>query len=521
MVLKGKAAIIDALSKEKEAAYCIYDDNIELMTNQYNEICSDISEMIFARRRISDLDAFDGQLRSLYHYKDSIEQEISSRCFEFKQDLIAKKFELNDIAETLPDTGILLEFIKYRPFDFYRIGNFTQRTAAPRYLVIILDNFGGIELKDLGKAQIIDSLISDYRMALLDAPRYIYRHKIEEAEEILAAITTQLYGVLFAPVEELCAGKHQIYISADGQLNLLPFEILTGPDGRYIVEKYQISYLSSGRDLVTFNKIHEQSDWALAIANPDYDYYRDMMASSNEENSKDFSYFAYTFEPSRDASGCLNGIFDPLPYTEQETRSIVEILQSNADLSVNSFYKEDAQEEVLKGITSPPLVLHLSTHGFFCEDADDISENPLLRSGLALAGANNIIENPENRSEQTEDGILTALEVSGLNLIGTELVVLSACKTGVGDIKNGEGVYGLRRAFQQAGARSIVMSMWSVPDKQTIEIMQGFYENWLSGYSKAEALRKSELDVISERRKAHESTHPFFWGGFILLGDPN
>jgi CHAT domain-containing protein len=136
-------------------------------------------------------------------------------------------------------------------------------------------------------------------------------------------------------------------------------------------------------------------------------------------------------------------------------------------------------------------------------------ENPLLRSGLALAGAN-------NRGDGTkEDGILTALEASGLNLWGTKLVVLSACDTGLGEVKNGEGVYGLRRAFVLAGAESLVMSLWSVSDYVTREMMTGYYKNLKQGMGRGEALRQVQLEML----KRNDRKHPFYWAGFIQSGE--
>jgi len=141
-------------------------------------------------------------------------------------------------------------------------------------------------------------------------------------------------------------------------------------------------------------------------------------------------------------------------------------------------------------------------------------ENPLLRCGLALAGANRA-----GSVEQGSDGILTADEVLSLPLRGTELVVLSACETGLGEVKKGEGVYGLRRVFTQAGARSLVMSMWSVPDRETQELMVEFYRNAVSGkMDRCQALRQAALKQKEVVRQRYGKDHPYYWGAFVFLG---
>jgi len=197
--------------------------------------------------------------------------------------------------------------------------------------------------------------------------------------------------------------------------------------------------------------------------------------------------------------------------------------------------EKGALEKRIKACRSP-LILHLATHGFFLKDqADDLSaaqrglgapgwvaghqvsgprvENPLLRSGLALAGANwkcrGFTPPPE-----AEDGWLTAEDVSGMDLLATELAVLSACDTAKGEVRVGEGVFGLRRAFVLAGAKTLVMSLWEVPDKQTQELMVGFYHYLLAGQGRAEALLQAQLDM----KKKYP--HPYFWGAFICQGDP-
>ena len=213
-----------------------------------------------------------------------------------------------------------------------------------------------------------------------------------------------------------------------------------------------------------------------------------------------------------------------LPGSAIEVRNISEIMQKNK-WEVSSYTGNNAVEANVKNVNSP-TVLHVATHGYFFNDVmlkknksnrtlDDDSKkaikNPLLRSGLLFAGAKNTLNG--NPPKNGDNGLLTAYEASFMNLRGTDLVVLSACETARGEIKNGEGVYGLQRAMQQAGAKNIIMSMWKVNDKVTQEFMTMFYDSWLSGSTKREAF-KSTQQKIKEIYK-----HPYYWGAFVMIGN--
>jgi CHAT domain-containing protein len=228
--------------------------------------------------------------------------------------------------------------------------------------------------------------------------------------------------------------------------------------------------------------------------------------------------------------------FQALPGTREEVVAVHKTLgEKNADL----YTGKKALEEVLFDAASP-RILHLATHGFFLGDQelnlkpDDVSrgiaitstsaaeesaekmENPLIRSGIALAGANNAVKN-----EGLSTGIVTAAKILNLRLRGTEMVVLSACETGLGEIKSGEGVFGLRRAFTQAGARSLVMSMWSVPDRETKELMIEFYKNIKSGkMNRSLSLRQAALKQLATVKGRYGNPDPFYWGAFVFMGEP-
>jgi CHAT domain-containing protein len=173
---------------------------------------------------------------------------------------------------------------------------------------------------------------------------------------------------------------------------------------------------------------------------------------------------------------------------------------------VTRYSGEQANETNIKSVSSPS-VLHVATHGFFIEDSSGLV-NPMIRSGLLLAGVSN------NQSVNQQDGILTAYEAALLNLQNTNLVVLSACETGLGEVRNGEGVYGLQRAMVSAGTKNLLMSLWKVDDTATNELMGTFYKQWTSNkMSVRDAFRTAQTEV----RKKYP--HPFYWGAFIMLGN--
>jgi len=212
-------------------------------------------------------------------------------------------------------------------------------------------------------------------------------------------------------------------------------------------------------------------------------------------------------------------VFEPLPHAEAEALRIGAIWQGEGGESV-LLTGAQATEQRFQALLPEQQVLHLATHGFFLPGTGQAArrwDNPLYRSGLALAGAN-------SRSQAGAgigDGILTAEEVSALDLSAVQWAVLSACDTGLGALDTrGEGVFGLRRVFILAGARTVIMSLWSVDDAASQSWMESLYRaRWQEGLSTAAAVRRASLEVLADRREAGLSDHPYYWAGFVAAGD--
>lgn len=369
-------------------------------------------------------------------------------------------------------------------------------------------------------------MISNFRSAITGTTEKAGAHTntAQDRQGAFVDAGPKLREALFDPLKNALGDRKRLILAPDGDIYRLPFGVLPLDKERYIIDDYHISYVGAGRDILRFGAVSASSGAApLVIADPDYDLEAGAKSvgvdggAAQEGQSRDMVRYANHFAR--------------LPGTRVEGESIA------AMLGVKALEGASAAKRTVEDARSP-RILHIATHGFFLPNqqrpptakeyqtdwgktgAADLAnplsrgmENPLLRSGLVLAGANTWLGGKQ-LSPEFEDGILTAQDASGLDLLSTDMVVLSACQTGLGDIKVGEGVFGLRRAFLLAGAKTLVMSLWKIPDEETRMLMEGFYKRILEGTPRAEALRESQLEV---RAVAAE---PLFWGAFISQGDP-
>jgi len=440
------------------------------------------------------------------------EVEASMELYEYTVQHSAKKrawkaTNTHEVASSLEPRSALIEFVRARNF------NWEDQSwgEQSQYLGLVLFADGRIAIRNLGRAETIDALIKRELSIIREVPV----DSLDGTRQMEAA--KRLYDALWKPVADLTNGLEEIILSPDSTLNLVPFNALMKPNGQFLIEDHTINYVTSGRDLVDrAEPVQAEADLFLA-ANPDFN-----LVEKSDSQPHDATTTIYR---SREA---LQD-FTPLPGTALEAEIIPGLIRGKEQIILTG--PEATEAAVLKARN--PLILHLATHGFFLPDqemqktmdetADNSKpseslpyENPLLRSGLALAGANQA-----QSSNSALDGILTAQEVTGMSLRGTDLVTLSACETGVGEVRAGEGVFGLRRAFVLAGARHLLMSLWSVSDEITAKQMASFYRLYYEGYPPQEGLRMAQLETIQSLREAHQMAPPGLWAAFMIQSRRN
>jgi CHAT domain-containing protein len=349
--------------------------------------------------------------------------------------------------------------------------------------------------------------------------------------EKYTVIARRLYDAVIGPAERFLSGRNLALISPDGGLNLVSFSGLIDSDGKYLVENLSVHHLLAGRELVRLGDNPNSGEGLLAIGDPDYD-----ASAADRKECLEIVQHA-SAAGCEDTTSVRRSGWDffggdslvALPGTRDEIRSIAEGWRHVSDEPVATYFGSQASEDLFKAAAPGKRIIHLATHGYCVSDksgspgkvdAHSIrgsrsSENPLLQSGLFFAGAN--MRGRGADSLGIEDGVLTAYEASAMDLLGTDMVVLSACETGLGEVQQGEGVYGLRRAFQVAGVRTIVSSLWSVSDRETAFIMSQLYTE--TDETLPDKLRRLQLDRIAKLRADRLTDHPYAWAAFIALGD--
>ena len=336
--------------------------------------------------------------------------------------------------------------------------------------------------------QYVALVLTGQQVRLINLPAEVAEKKSFAAYKNLIRLKVadqRSYGVFWQLIDQQLEGVDQLYVSPDGVYHQINISTLLTPNGEYIIDKYTTHLIGNPENLIEKTAETRRITNAFLLGYPEY----------------------------------MTSDVAPLPGTDKEVTAIGNLLtQQSIDVEIKK--KADATEGSIKRVQNPDI-FHVATHGFFMEDAsessgdvfgvkiDQVNQNPLLKSGLLLAS---IQQKGFSGFEDADNGILNAFEAVNLDLSSTRLVVLSACETGQGDIKSGEGVYGLQRAFKLAGADQLMMSLWKVDDNATQELMVSFYQNWIKNASNpVDAFRQAQLEVRAN------FPPPYYWGAFVMI----
>lgn len=404
---------------------------------------------------------------------ETLEKELSQRSEIFSQGFESKRITFEDVRKALKPNEVAIEMVRYRYFNH----TFTDSVI---YAALYVRN-------DLSKPKAI--ILKDGRNM---ETRYFkfYRNVITGK-----LLDNNSYDVYWAPIYNEIGQASTIYLSADGIYNQINLEAIPSPEGKFIIDNSNIVLVSNTRDL----------------------YMRSLKtrASSSENSASMFGNPTFYLTASADHSVVS------LPGTEKEISQLQFMLKQKG-WTTNEYVEKTATEEKVKELNSPKI-FHIATHGFYKpteqvtleEEIEGneavLTQNPLLRTGLLLKGAGDLLDKT-SYNYNMDNGILTAYEAMSLNLDKTDLVVLSACETGLGELQSGEGVYGLQRAFLVAGAKVLIMSMFKVDDDATQKLMLKFYQKWLNSGN----LRQSFIEAKKELRI--EYPEPIYWGAFMMIG---
>ncbi len=487
LLLSTKGLILNATSKAKKNILASNDKNLikkyeewqnirEIIAKSYNLGASE------SRQKKVNLD-------SLERLANALEKDLSTQSKNFDEAFNTKIFNWKDIQKKLKDKEAAIEIV---------------RLTLQADTVV----YAGFVIKKNTTAPEIVFLRNGYSM---EEDLYFYKNSVKFKKE--DKITYKVFWQKFA---ENLQGIERVYVAPDGiytQINLNT--LLNTATGKYVIDEIDIHSVTSTRDILNEVKI-STNNTAILIGRPSY--------LINKKLEKEYADKTPIDLNNQKDSWLANAYFSDLPGTEAEVIAVEKILKKNYKTELH--LGKDATEERIKNAKNP-AILHIATHGFFLPAAEKTdkdratigqaenqpSNNPMLNSGIILAGIMDYFKF-ERSGEMKEDALLSAYEVAGLSLENTE-VIMSACETGLGKTQSGEGVYGLQRAFQLAGAQSIIMSLWKVDDEATTELLTTYRQE----YATMKIKDKRQAFKNAQQKIKAKYPSPFFWGAFILIGN--
>ncbi len=506
--LERKGLLLRISSEIEQISQLSLDPAFRDISLELDEIRNKVARQVLAGVK-------DGDVASHFDLLYELEQHLSKLQVEIAQASALYSHTVTDVSihqlsRSMPEDTALVDFLMY------------EDSGRPRLLATVMTKQAGAasyQIVEFKNRALVEQSILAYRTVIQDQ---------QAEEDELLEIGAKAFTAVWQPLQEALDGLTTVYVIPDGVLNILPFDALVDSQGKYLIETYLVNNLTSARDLV-IEKTKVTNGEYVVFSGPDYNAEGIIpeqelrLASEQIANQESIGM-------SRQSSGLRNLNFSFLPGAVEEGQLISEIIRGSGH-SLQYYSGRDAQEIILADAVEAPELLHIATHGFFLEQESRLSnrlfksqrsierhipppmDNPLLRAGLVFAGINvnaPYLGDIDNRN----DGILTAMEILALKLNGTQLVVLSACETGLGEIHEGEGVYGLRRSFQEAGALSVISSLWQVSDAGTREFMANFYDRLMTGKDPRTALREVQLALL----KSPVWGTPYIWSAFMIVG---
>ena len=547
-MLRRQGIVFDTLLRFRQAqALLPPGDPLTAKAGRFRQVQQLLANTALNPPRELSAEQFAAQRKAWQKEADVLQAELSRALAERHPDQVAPAaaMDASSMHKRLPAGSALVIFVPFGPYDFKATGT-KPSWLTPRYYAMILTaDSAQPRLIDLGISNVIDKAVAVVRDKF-DQGQGLDANTEEAGEEEYKVAAKALYQLVFAKVRPELGKAKMIYLSVEGELSRVPLEALVDEHNKYLIESYRFAYQSAGRDLLRA-KPAQPGKGTVVFAGPDYD----MTLAQRFEKVKGVAIAKAPdkkTKPGDNVSAWMrdlrSGRWRALKGAAAEADDVRQALGKSEFGPVKVFAGSDALEESFKQVKSP-RILHVATHGFYlpeapsknggpAEEADAgfgaargmsrlrAADNPLLRSGLILAGANLLGSGEGEGDLDVDDGWVTAAEIAHMDLHGTELVVLSACETGLGkEVRGYQGEYGLRRAFLYAGARTLVNSLFVVPDAQTRDLMKHFYANLQKGQGKLAALHGAEIEMIRQRRAMSGAAHPFFWASFVLVGDPD
>jgi CHAT domain-containing protein/tetratricopeptide (TPR) repeat protein len=477
--IRSRALVLDTLATRQRV----------LALHQDDETAERVETLRRAQRRLAHLlmegpapqspSALPGLLREAQAEADRAERALAEKSREYRQERGRGDPGLAEARNALPPGSALVSYFRYSAS-----GEDSPTGVGAAYAASVLTPDSETpRIVPLGTAAEIDGAVQGWSASVSRDPRP--RGEAGEAEYL--GLARRLSERIWEPIGALPASLERVFIVPDGTLLGVNFATLVTKRGEYLIESGpSFQYLTAERDLVGNDDITAHGNGLLALGDPAYG--------------------------ARGTSGTRR--FDPLAASRQEAIEVASFWPARERTRLLT--GDDAGEKLFKSLAPSFRVLHVATHAFF-QSGIRPGENPLRVAGLAMSGANRD-PRPGDASD-ADDGILTAEEIALLDLRGVDWAVLSACATGQGVLEPGEGILGLRRAFQIAGAHTLVVSLWPVEDDATRYWMRALYASRNARASTVDAVRAASRDVLADQRRTGGTTHPYFWGGFVSIGD--